>query len=272
MRRVSESTHSRLARIVLPAALGALLMAAGPGLDSVSVAGWLQAEGQELPDADDLIRAYVEAIGGRDAHTGATSVRTRGTIRIEGMELEGSFELLQITDVGSRMHSSIPGMGNLVVGFDGEVGWSVNPMGGPELMDEEELEEIRERSLLDATLRDPAVVPERETVGEDEVRGEPCFRVRLRWESGRETFDCYSRERGLLLRSEEVRVTPMGEIPSTTVFSGYREFSGLVLPTRIAQESMGLTHVMELEEVILDDAGPEALEPPEEIQALLEGR
>ncbi len=184
------------------------------------------ATAQELPDADALIERYVEAIGGRDAHLAPASIRFSGTLSIPAMGLTGSFELLQIPDVGSRMSSSLPGVGELMVGFDGQVGWSVDMLTGPQLMEGDELEHMGERALAAAAFRDRALVPERETVGTLQLPEGACYRVRLGWRSGRETFDCYHRESGLLLRSEDVQVTELGEIPSVTDYSYYREFQG----------------------------------------------
>lgn len=231
----------------------------------------LWVSGQELPQADELIAGYVEAIGGRDAHSDPTSIRTSGAMSLPGMGIDGDFELLQIPDLGSRMTSSIPGMGELMVGFDGEVGWSMNQMTGPQLMQGEELEQMQERSLLAATLRDAEAVPERETVEAIEVNGEACYRVRLTWRSGRESFDCYSAETGLLLRSEDVQVSDMGEVPTVTEYHDYAEFHGMILPTRMVQQTMGMEQVLEIQSVEVDDAGPEALEPPAQIRTLLEG-
>ncbi len=225
----------------------------------------------DLPDADELIAQYVEAIGGRDAHADPASIRTSGTMSIPGMGLEGEFELIQIPDVGSRMNSSLPGLGEIMAGFDGEVGWSLNPMAGPQLMEGVELEHMHERSLLAATLRDPEVVLERETVEEVEVDGQPCYRVRLVWASGRQSFDCYSTETGRLVRSEDVQVSEMGEVPTVTDFSDYREFHGMMLPTRMVQRTMGMEQVLEITSVAVDDADADDLAPPAPIRTLLEG-
>ena len=228
-------------------------------------------DARDLPDADELIARYVEAIGGRDAHADPTSIRTSGAMSIPGMGLEGEFELIQIPDVGSRMNSSMPGLGEIMAGFDGEVGWSLNPMAGPQLMEGAELEHMAERTRLAATLRDPELVLERETVDEVEVDGRPCYRVRLVWASGRESFDCYSTETGRLIRSEDVQVSEMGEVPTITEFSDYREFRGMVLPTRIVQRTMGMEQVMEITSVTVDDADADDLTPPAQIRTLLEG-
>ena len=226
---------------------------------------------QDLPAAHVLIERYVEAIGGRDAHLAPASIRFSGTLSIPAMGLDGSFELLQIPDVGSRMSSTLPGIGDLMVGFDGEVGWSVDMLTGPQLMEGDELEHMRERALAAASFRDRKLVPERETVGRVELDGDICYRVRLVWISGRETFDCYDPETGLLLRSEDVQVTEMGEIPSVTRYSDYQEFHGMVLPSRMVQSTMGIEQILEIRDVTVNDADPGALEPPAAIRTLLEG-
>ena len=229
------------------------------------------ATAQDLPDADTLIERYVEAIGGRDAHMAPASVRFTGTLSIPAMRLSGSFELLQIPDVGSRMSSALPAVGEFMVGFDGEVGWSMDMLTGPQLMEGEELEHMAERALAAASFRDRSLVPERETVGILELSEGQCYRVRLLWRSGRETFDCYHRESGLLLRSEDVQVTEIGKIPSVTDYSDYREFHGMTLPARLVQSTMGIEQVLEIENVTVDDADVDALTPPAQIQTLLEG-
>jgi zinc protease len=244
---------------VLPLLLPLLLLPATPS------------QAQDLPPADELIAAYVEAIGGADAHAAPVSVRTSGTVSLPAMGVAGTFELLQIVSVGSRMTTSIPGVGEMHVGFDGEHGWSLNQVTGPALMTDAEVAQIRERSLLAATLRGSEVVEEAETVERTEVEGEPCWRVRLRWASGRESFDCYHAETGLLVRSEDVQVSEMGELPVTSLFEEYRDFEGMRLPTRLIQETMGMRQVMEVTSVVVDDADESALAPPPAIRTLLEG-
>ena len=175
----------------------------------------LPAAGQSLPAADQVIEAYVEAIGGRDAHLATESLRSTGTIEMPAMGIRGEFEVVQLPPDRIVTRIELPGVGQILSGFDGTVGWSVNPLTGPMIMEGVELAQARERASLLAGLRDPEIVPERETVETAEYDGEACWRVRLRWRSGRETFDCYSEATGLLIASEESQVSPMGEIEVT---------------------------------------------------------
>jgi hypothetical protein len=245
----------------LLASMPALALLMGPGL----------AEAQELPPADELTRAYVAAIGGEEAHRSATSIRTAGTITVAGMGLEGEFELTQIVGVGSIMKTNIPGIGEMQVGFDGEVGWSLNQVTGPSLMEDVELQQIRERSLLEATLRSSEVIEERETVERTEMNGRECYRVRLVWKSGRESFDCYAVDGGELVASQDVQVSAMGEMPVMSYFEEYRAYGGMRLPARIRQQSMGMEQIMQVREVIVDDADRSVLDLPPQIRTLVGG-
>jgi hypothetical protein len=225
---------------------------------------------QDLPPADELIDAYVEAIGGREANTAPSSIRTTGSIEMPAMGLQGRFELLQVTPDQSVMRISLPGLGEVQTGFDGEAGWSVNPMQGAALMQGAELAQTRARANVLATLRDPAVVPTRETVELTEYDGEACWRVRLVWISGDESYDCYSRDTGLLVSSEDSQVSPMGTMQVTTGYSDYRDFFGMVLPTRLVQTAMGQVQEMNVKEVRVDDVDAAEMAPPVAIQTLLD--
>ena len=227
--------------------------------------------GQELPTADEVIGKYVEAIGGREAHTSPVSIRSLGTISMPSMGLQGEFEVLQIAPNRMLTRVQLPGVGEILSGFDGATGWSTNPLVGAMVMQGSELAEARERADMRAALRDPAVVLERETLELGEIDGEPCWRVRLGWLSGRESIDCYSQATGLLLASEDSQTSAMGEISVTTRFSNYLEFEGMVVPTTLIQTSMGQTQEMSVQEVRIGDVSAAELEPPASIRTLLGG-
>jgi hypothetical protein len=227
-------------------------------------------QAQDLPDADALIAAYVEAIGGADRFRGLSSV-TRGTLSIPAAGIGGRFEMVQRYPDQMRLDVDLPGLGEILSGFNGEVGWSVNPMMGAQLMEGAELAQMQEQSGILASLRDPSVVPGRETVEQAEFEGEACWRVRLTWVSGRESFDCYSVETGLLVASESVQATAMGEMPSVSIYRDYRDVDGRVTPMRMIQRVAGQEQVMVIEEVEYGEVEEARVAPPAAIQALIGG-
>ncbi len=225
---------------------------------------------QQLPTADEIIESYVEAIGGREAHTTPESVRSTGTIEMLALGIEGEFEVLQLPPNRMLTRVVLPGVGEILSGFDGEIGWSVNPLMGAMVMEGAELAEARERADILSGIRDVSVVPQRETVELTDYEGEACWRVRLQWISGRESFDCYSERDGLLIASEDSQTSPMGVIQVTTRFSDYREFHGMVVPTRLVQTSMGQVQEMQVREVYIGGVVPADVAPPAAIRTLLD--
>lgn len=225
---------------------------------------------QDLPDADGLIAAYVEAMGGADRFQGTASV-TRGTLSMPAAGIEGSFELVQIYPNRMRMDVELPGLGEILSGYDGEHGWSLNPMMGPMLMSGVELEQTREQASIAGALRDPSAVPGRETVEEAEFEGEACWKVRLTWASGRVSYDCYSKETGLLVASEATQATQMGDLPTVSIYRDYRDFEGRLVATRLVQRVAGQEQIMVIDSVEYGEVDEARVQPPEAIRALIGG-
>lgn len=103
------------------------------------------------------------------------------------------------------------------------------------------------------------------------MNGEVCYKVRMLWKSGRETFDCFSVETGLLVGSVSRQSTPMGEIDVVTLMDGYRETGGVLVATRIRQQMLGQEQVMTLDTIEYDVVEPSVFELPEAIRALIRG-
>lgn len=227
---------------------------------------------QALPDADALIASHVEAIGGREAHLSPTSIRQVGTVTVLGIGISGEFEILHILPDRMLTRINLPGMGEVLSGFDGGVGWSLNPLLGPMLMEGDELVHTGERSHVLASLRDDSLVPLRETVELSDSAGEACWRVRMTWVSGRESFDCFSTASGLLIASDDRQTSQMGEVPVSVRFGDYRTFEGMTVPTRILQSSMGQEMEIVIREVAIDDVDPSRIDPPAAVRSLLDAR
>jgi hypothetical protein len=255
----SVSTSRSLRRLLAPAGAmlaGALILAPAP------------VQSQDLPAADDLIAAYVEAMGGAERLRGVSST-TRGTLGLPAMGLEGDFTMYQVYPNQLRLDAELPGIGAIQSGYTGEVGWNVDPMMGPQLMEGAQLEQMREQASVAANLREASAVPGRETVGEAEFEGIACWRVRLTWASGRESHDCFAKDTGLLVASESTQTTAMGDMPSTSIYLDYREFDGRVVSTRMILRVAGQEQVMSVSEVTFGEVDPARVAPPAAIQALI---
>lgn len=227
--------------------------------------------GQDLPPAQDLIDQYVEALGGRDAYLAQGSTHMTGSFSVPAAGMTGGLEVF--SDDAERILTiiTIPGMGESRTGYDGEVAWSMDPMMGPRILEGMEFEALRDQASPEATLRDAEYFDVRETVELTEVGGDACYKVRLVWKSGRESFDCYSAETGLLIGNMMTQETPMGAIDVTTVIGDYKEFGGIMAPTSMRQQLMGQEQVMTVESIEFGDVDPTIFELPTEIKDLKGG-
>jgi len=203
------------------------------------------AQAAPLPAARDLVAAHVTAIGGRDAVLRHPFFRARGTFGMPAAGMTGQMEVVGAQPNLVFMKITIPGLGEMLQGFDGTHAWSLDPMQGPRLIEGEELAQMSDEAEFASVLRESASIASMETTEIVTLGGQQCYKVKIVRRSGRETFDCYAVESGLLIGGFAKQTTPMGEIEATTEYSDYRDFNGIKQPTKITLSMMGQQQVME---------------------------
>jgi hypothetical protein len=226
------------------------------------------ASAQTLPAADQLISRFVEAVGGREAVLRPRVSQTTGMFEMPAAGLKA--EIIIVSQAPDRMASkmTIPGLGEMRTGYDGNIGWSLDPMSGARIMQGTELDAIREQSMALASVRDASLFRSRETVERTEVGGKACYRVKLVWQSGRESFDCYGADDGLLVGTWSQTESPMGKVDVATRIEEYGEFGGLKIPVRTVQEMMGMQQIITIVSIDYENVDVSLLDPPAEIRAL----
>jgi hypothetical protein len=223
-----------------------------------------------LPPAKDLIAKFVAATNAGPVMAKHQSVRTKGRFEMAAAGVSGDLEISQARPNKTMMRINIGGMGQIEQGFDGTTAWSINPMQGPRIVTGRELDAIREESSFGASSRQGPNVASAETMEKTEMNGEPCYKVKVTWKSGRETFDCYSVASGLLIASVGKQESPMGTVEVTNLISDYKDFGGQKIATRLTQQVMGNEQVLIINTVDYDAADAASFEMPAAIKALAE--
>jgi hypothetical protein len=240
------------------------LLAAGAS----SVAAQAPAPG--LPPAKELIAKFVSTTNSASVLAKHQSVTAKGKLEMPAAGLSGDLEITQARPNRSMMRINLAGVGEMQQGFDGTTAWSVNPMQGPRVLQGRELDAVREESSFGVSSRQGPNVVSAETVEKTEMNGEACYKVKLVWKSGRETFDCYSVATGLLIASIVKQETQMGTIEVTNLISDYKDFGGQKVATRVAQQAMGQEQIMRFTAVEYDVANDSTFVMPPAIKALTE--
>jgi hypothetical protein len=229
----------------------------------------LRAQATRLPRASDVLTRYVKAIGGRETVLKHASRRAIGTFAMPAQGIIGTLELLAARPDRFVLRISLAGVGEIATGYDGTIGWLVNPMTGPMLLQGRQLDQLRADSEFDAALHDPARYRALEIVERVEFEGRPAYKLRALRTSGDEDFEFYDVETGLLLGSIITRESPMGAMKATNVMADYKAFDGLQIPTRQVQRVMGTEQVLTITGVEFGTLEPSSFAPPAAIRALV---
>jgi hypothetical protein len=225
-----------------------------------------------LPTAQSIVERHVAAIGGAEAYRAVSSVHARGRLEIPASGIVAAFELFTARPSRMLYRVTVPGVGRIENGYDGTVGWSVNPVAGPELLAGRQLEEAAEDAWFDGPLHDASRVREMNTLGETDFDGRRAWRVRIVFRTGREQTEYFDVETGLLIGSEASRATPQGIVPTVNILRDYQRFGPLLQATIFVQRAMGFEQVVTLTSCEYDRVPDTTFDPPPSIMALLPPR
>ncbi len=199
-----------------------------------------------------------------------STIRYVGTFEMPAAGVKGELSVVQAAPNKMALLMSIPGMGQMSTGFDGTIGWQVNPMQGPRLLEGKELEQIREDAGPASMLRPADRIRSAETLELTTMGGQSCYKVKITYNSGRESYDCYSPDTGLLVASTQRQESAMGSIEVTTFLTDWKEFGGLKTATRLRQQMMGQEQIMTIDRLEFDrPEDVKAVEVPEQVKPLI---
>jgi hypothetical protein len=228
-----------------------------------------QAAPAALPPAKEVMARHIKAIGGREALLARSSSRATGKIEMPASGVAGTFELYAAKPDKTLIKISLPGVGEIQEGFDGTIGWSMNPLTGPTLVQGVQLEQRKLDSDfyagLDPEKRYESII----TVEQTTFDGRDCYKVRLVRKGGGEDFQFYDVKTGLRAGGIVTRETPMGPMTATSTESEYKPFGGVLQPTRLTNTAMNLQQVMTFQTFEYDKVDPAVFALPDPIKALV---
>jgi hypothetical protein len=223
-----------------------------------------------LPDARELINRHIKAVGGREAILAHKSMHATGTLSVPSSGISGPMEIFGAANPNRVLvKTSVPGIGDILEGFDGSHGWSMSPMTGPMLKVGKELTQTKFDADFYSELREPKSYPDVKTIELTTFDGRSCYKVSLKRIDGVEDFDFYDAATGLRAGSINTRETQMGTLTMTSVEGAYKQFGKLTQATSVTQQVMGIEQKITLATVEYDTVTAASFEPPPAIKALI---
>jgi hypothetical protein len=225
---------------------------------------------ETLPDGRELINRHIKAVGGADAIRSHKSMHATGTLSVPASGISGPIEIFGATAPDRVMvKTTVPGIGEILEGFDGSHAWSMSPMTGPMLKVGKELDQTKLDADFYSELRDPKKYPTVKTVEKTAFEGRPCYKVQLSRIDGSNDFDFYDAETGLRAGSITTRESPMGTLTVTSVVGDYKKFGNMMMSTSLSQKVMGVEQKISITSVEFDGVEAAKFEPPTAIKALI---
>lgn len=229
-----------------------------------------QAAAITLPAAEQLLDAYVEAIGGTNAFAKIESLASTGSMTIEPLGLKGSLSIYQARPDRSSMTFVCPAIGTVRSGAGNGIAWEMTDIMGPRLLKGEEQRFALQTSAIDGLVAWRDQFASVETVGSEEVDGSPCWRLLMTTSSGEEQTWYLDKESHLLRKLELELASALGTIQATLVLDDYRDVGGVLIPHHSTSAAMGQAMVATVDSVEVNTSIDEAfLAPPPEITELL---
>lgn len=210
-----------------------------------ALAAWIAVSGlaavsagaAELPTADEVFARHRAAIGG-DAVDKVTNAAFEFGFSIPSMGLTTTGKAYQVFPGKGYMVIDLASVGatNHEEGVSDGVVWRNSPQTGLQTLDGLERRMALQRTRLDAFSGWKELWQKAETVAEEPVAGEPCYKVVLTSAEGASVSGWFSTKTGLLQRME-VPVPQMGATVTVTP-RDYRPVDGVMMPHRVDQEGM----------------------------------
>ncbi len=205
--------------------------------------------GADLPSAESLLDRYVEVTGGKQAYAARKNEVARGTMEYAAMGLKGKVVRYIGETGGYRATIELPGIGAMDMGFKDGVAWQDSVLAGPRILSGAERAEAMKDATLDAEYRWRQLYSKAETAGEEAVNGEDCYRVVMTPMGDDPETWYFSRKSGLLVKLASVTNTQQGDLAMEIFFSDYKDFGGVLKPSKETQKAAGQEFTLTLDSV-----------------------
>ncbi|HKC37785.1 MAG TPA: hypothetical protein VKB95_17030 [Chitinophagaceae bacterium] len=191
--------------------------------------------------ADDIIQKYAKAMGGLPAINAIKTMKMKGTVTTQGMDLPLTAQIIN----GKAVRNDVEVMGQSVINSykDGK-GWKINPFAGAPTatdMTPEELVDFKSQTMISNQLMDYKARGHKvELLGQEDVEGIKTYKIKLtNKDDNKVTTYFISVADNTLVKSISSRSMQGQEMDVETFFSDIKDFNGLKFPMTRIQKIQG---------------------------------
>ena len=230
-----------------------------------------KATAEAMPSPQELVDRYIAASGGKAAWGGLKSMEQKGTFSMPAMGLTGKLDVKMQTPDFTLTTINLPGIGEILDGFNGTVGWSINPMTGPTIKEGDELVQARRQASFMAQMDPLADYDSTKTAGKVPFGGSECWQVDATGEDGTSKL-YFGVESGLLCGMSMTADTPQGKIEMVMQQSEPKKFGELILNSKTTVSAMGNTQEIVIDSISFEPIDPAVFKLPPAIATMVKAR
>src|SRR5687768_1019308 len=202
-----------------------------------------------LPTIDELVKTYVNAIGGREAQEKLKSRVIRGRIELSGAASWGQLEIYRKAPNKSLTVMNVDPMGQLKHGYDGCTAWSVGDTIGLKTLTGPALAHFSTNNDFYRDLKLQELYPGLRLMGRMNAKDRDFYLVEGFPLVGEAEIMYFDSKSGLLTGRDITQQTPQGPIRVEMRYSDWRDVDGVKLPFKITQTMPNLKYVFTVREV-----------------------
>jgi hypothetical protein len=224
-----------------------------------------------LPKAETILDRYIQVTGGKAAYQKHTRETLTGTITFPEQGLNGKLTRYAMAPDKEYSVVELGPIGKIESGFADGIAWEKSVILGPRIKSGDEKDQAAREAQFNGAAEWRTIFPKAETTGSEAVNGEDCYKVVLTPAAGKPETQYYSKKSGLLLKTAATAVSPMGEVAVEVEVSDYKNFDGILLPTRSRQKAGAQQLEINITGVTADQPFPAGIfDLPPEIKTLVD--
>jgi hypothetical protein len=236
---------------------------------SLAACGILSAA-ETQPTAEAILDKYIEVTGGKAAYEKKLTEVSTGVMEFTGKGVKAHMATYQAAPNKSYMVVEIEGIGKMEDGTDGSVVWERSALKGPRLKSGEEKAVALRGAAIHHDVHWRDYFQKVEFTGVEPIDGHVCYRVALTPKEGQPETRYYDKKSNLLVRTNMILKTEMGEIPAEMSVSDYRSVNGVLMPFQLKQKVLGQEFTITQESIQSNvDIPKDRFALPDDVKALV---
>lgn len=217
-----------------------------------------------MPSVNQVLNAYVNALGGKSRLLSVQSRKRSGSIEISDFGLKSPAVIEEKMPYFRKLSIDLPGQGSVTEVFTEAKGWVINNPDGIKYKKPEEVAFHRRINGFYRELQLSNIYNQLEVKGIWNVQGEHCYLLECKSDLPEPDLLYFSKQSGLLLRQDQTGSTEDETAQFSVFYEEYRSFDGILYPTRIrVQPPFGGVIRFQINEIIPNaELSQDAFEEP----------